>query len=130
MWATEQTDRQIAQSLNARSLRSGTGKPFTRLRVRQLREAYQIPSLVQHLRSSGWLTATEMAARLGVHPSTAKRFAQEGALRAIRANDAGHILFERPTGPLPKAHPGKRYRDRRRHPKLAAHIRKELQCEA
>jgi DNA invertase Pin-like site-specific DNA recombinase len=128
--ATEQTDRRIAESLNARSLRSGTGKPFTRLRIRQLREAYQIPSLVQHLRSRGWLTVTEMAAQLRVHPSTAKRFAQEGALRAIRANDAGHILFELPTGPLPKAHPGKRYRDRRRHPKLAVHKRKELQCEA
>ena len=128
--ATEQTDRQIAESLNARSLRSGTGKPFSRLVVRQLREAYEIPSLAQHLRSSGWLTATEMAAELGVHPSTAKRFAQEGALCAIRANDAGQILFELPTGPLPKAHPGKRYRDRRRHPKLAVHPRKELQCEA
>src|SRR5262249_44409504 len=40
--ATEQTDRQIADTLNGRALRSGTGQPFTRLLVRVIREAYGI----------------------------------------------------------------------------------------
>jgi hypothetical protein len=128
--ATEKADRQIAASLNARGLRSGTGQSFTRLRVRQLRDAYEIPSFAQHLRVAGWLTAPEMASQLGVHLSTAKRFAREGALRALRADDAGQILFEPIHGPLPKAQPGKRYRDRRCHPKLATYPRKELQYEA
>lgn len=48
--ATEQTDRQIAETLNGRSLRSGTGKAFTRLLVRTLREAYAIPRLADHAR--------------------------------------------------------------------------------
>ena len=29
-----------------------------------------------------------------VHPSTAKRFAREGVLHAVRANDSGLLLFE------------------------------------
>ena len=42
--ATEQTDRQIAETLNARWLRTGTGQCFTRQRVRRIREAYAIRS--------------------------------------------------------------------------------------
>ena len=71
-----------------------------------------------------------IAAQLGVHHTTAKRFACEGVLRAIRADDNASILFEPPTGPLPRAHPGKRFRDRRRYPQCASHKRKELQYEA
>ena len=63
-----------------------------------------------------------MAEQLDVHLSTAKRFAQEGVLRAVRADDKGTILFEPPTGPLPVAHPGKRSGDRRRYPKGARQI--------
>jgi hypothetical protein len=128
--AAEHTDRQIADTLNGRWLRTGTGQLFTRLRVRHIRTAHGIPSLAEHLRHAGWLTATEIAAQLGVHHTTAKRFACEGVLRAIRADDGAGMLFEPPTGPLPRAHPGKRFRDRRRYPQCASHKRKELQYEA
>jgi len=128
--ATEQTDAQIARSLNARWLRTGTGKAFTATAVRRIRIAYRIESLVHHLRQAGWLTVVEMAAQLHVHPSTAKRFAQEGVLRAVRADDRGQILCEPSSGPMPTAHPGKRFRDRRIHPKLAMHVRKEVQSDA
>ena len=121
--ATEQTDRQIADTLNGRALRSGTGQPFTRLLVRVIREAYGIPRLAEHLRAAGWLTSTEIATQLGVHHTTAKRFACEGVLHGRRADDAGRILFEPPTGPLPRAHPGKRFRDRRRYPQCASPMR-------
>ena len=120
---TEQTDAQIAETLNGRSLRTGTGLPFSRLRVRMLREAYDINSYVEHLTAAGWLTAPQMAELLDVHPVTAKRFARQGVLRAVRADDRGTLLFEPPTGPLPVAHPGKRLRDRRQHPKLVSHVR-------
>jgi hypothetical protein len=126
----EETDAAIARTLNARWLRSGTGNTFTASRVRNLRIARGIESLAQHLRRAGWLTATEIAAELHVHPSTAKRFAQEGVLRAIRADDRGQILYEPPRGPLPSAHAGKRYRDRRVYPKLAPHVRNEVQSDA
>jgi DNA invertase Pin-like site-specific DNA recombinase len=128
--AAEQTDAQIATTLNGRWLRTGTGQPFHRVRVQVLRQAYAIPSFAEHLRGAGWLTAPQIAAHLGVHHTTAKRFASEGVLRAVRADDKGTILFEPPTGPLPRAHPGKRFRDRRRYPQCASHTRKGVQCEA
>jgi hypothetical protein len=129
-FATEQTDAQIARSLQSRWLRSGTGKPFSAGMVRKVRIAYGIPSLVQHLSRLGWLTAKEIAAHLHVHPYTAKRFAQEGVLRAVRADDRGLILYEPPHGPLPVAHPGKRFRDRRVYPRLTPYVTHEVQSDA
>jgi DNA invertase Pin-like site-specific DNA recombinase len=128
--ATEQTDAQIARTLNARWLRTGRENRFTRLIVRHIRNAYGIHSYVQHLRSQGWLTAPEIAAQMGVHFSTAKRFAAEGVLRGLRADDRGFMLFEPVNGPLPHAHPGKRLHDRRRYPKLASNLSNEVQYEA
>ena len=128
--APEQTDHQIARTLNNRWLRSGTGQPFTRLVIRHIRTSYAIPSLREQLRQAGWLTAPEMAALLRVHPTTAKHFAHHGVLLARRADDRGLILFERPTGPLPTAQQGKRLQDRRRFPQCVPNKRKEVQHEA
>ncbi len=128
--AVAQTDQQIAATLNGRWLRTSTGQPFTRLRVRTLREAYGIPSFAEHLRAAGWLTAREIAAQLAVHPTTAKRFAREGVLHGAQVDDKGMILFAPATGPLPRAHPGKRFRDRRRYPQCVSQMREELQYEA
>jgi DNA invertase Pin-like site-specific DNA recombinase len=118
--AAEQTDAQIALALNSRNLRSGRKNSFTRLIVRSIRGAYGIPSYATYLRSHGWLTAPEIAAKMGVHSATAKRFASEGVLPAVRADDSGLILFEPHPGTLPKAQPGKRFRDRRSYPQLAS----------
>ena len=60
--ATEQTDGQIAATLNGRCLRTGTGQPFHRVGVQALRQAYEIPSFAAHLRGTGWLSAPEIAA--------------------------------------------------------------------
>ena len=98
--------------------------------VRHIRTTYGIVSFADQLRGGGWLTVPEMATHLQVHPSTAKAFAREGVLRAVRANDKGELFFEPPTGPLPTAHPGKRFRDRRRYPQLASHVRHEVQSDA
>ena len=87
-----------------------------------LREAYDINSYAEHLIAARWLTVPQMAQLLDVHPATAKRFTHQGVLRAVRADDKGTILFEPPIGPLPAAHPGKRLRDRRQHPKLVSQV--------
>jgi hypothetical protein len=73
--ATEHTDREIADTLNRRWLRSGTGQPFRRLVVRHIRNAYGIQGLTEHLRKAGWLTAAEIATLLRLHSSTAKCWA-------------------------------------------------------
>jgi len=128
--ATEQTDAQIARTLNARWLRTGRKHAFTRPIVRHIRCSFGIASYSEHLRSHAWLTAPEIAARINVHFSTAKRFAREGVLRAVRADDSGLLLFDPDGGPLPKAEPGKRLRDRRQYPQLAFRMPNEAQYEA
>lgn len=128
--ATEHTDGAIAQILNARWLRTGTGKPFTARGVQFVRHEYQITSYAAHLQQGGWLTAPQMAELLHVHPGTVKRFAREGVVRAVRGDDKDTILFEPPMGPLPTPHPGKRFRDRRQYPQLASHRQKGIQYEA
>jgi DNA invertase Pin-like site-specific DNA recombinase len=128
--AMEQTDGQIVQTLNSRCLRSGTGKSFTRIIIKTIRSAYGIPSMAEHFRQRGWLTQGEIAAQLGVHYTTARRFGHEGVLRAVRTDDRGDMLFEPPTGPLPKAQPGKRFRDRRKYPQCVPLKREGVQYEA
>jgi DNA invertase Pin-like site-specific DNA recombinase len=128
--ATEQTDHQIAQTLNDRWLRTGTAQRFTRLRVRRIRRTYGIRSLAQHKREAGWHTTAEISAQLHIHPQTLKRHAREGVLNAQRVSDKGEILFAPFDGPPPQPLQGKRLRDRRRYPKLATHVRKKVQYEA
>lgn len=128
--AAKKPESQIASALNARSLRSGTGEAFTRRIVWNLRMAYGILSPARRLRQAGWLKPGEIAALLGVHYQTAKDFGREGVLRAMRVDEKGSLLFEPPTGPLPKAQPGKRFRDRRRYPQCPAIKREEVQYAA
>lgn len=127
---SEQTDSQIAATLNTRWLRTGTGQRFTGLAVWRVRHAYQIPSLAQHKRAAGWQSAAEISARLHIYPTTLKRHAREGVLNAQRVNDKGEILFAPFDGHPPQPQQGKPLRDRRRYPKLAMHVRKEVQYEA
>lgn len=128
--APNETDSQIAHRLNARGFRSGRGKPFTRSSIRTIRTTYGIDSYAQRLRKAGWLTCTEMAKHLCLHVQTIRRFAKEGVLRACRANDRNQILLEPISGPAPKAHPGKRFKDRRRYPQCACNVQNEVQYEA
>jgi DNA invertase Pin-like site-specific DNA recombinase len=128
--ATERTDAEIARTLNNRWLRSGRGKSFTRWSIKRIRARYGIESLLEHMRKAGWLTPAEAAAELGIHPQTAKRFAIAGVLKGMRVNDKDEILIEPITGPLPKAQPGKRIKDRTRYPECASKRRNEVQYEA
>lgn len=128
--ALEQTDAQIARTLNARCLKPSRGRKFNRMSIRHLRQTYGIDSYFDSLRKRGWLTTVELAAKLGIHICTAKIFAREGVVKAVHANDRGDLLFELSTGILPKAHPGKRFRDRRIYPKLPSHVKEGVQYEA
>lgn len=127
--APHETDRGIAQILNARNLRSGKGKRFTPSRIKHIRGAYGIESMWEHHRKEGWLTSEEVGAQLNVHPATARRFAREGLLRGRPVNDKGDFLFEPIRGPFPRPHRGKRYRDRRIQENVS-NLPNEVQYEA
>lgn len=118
--ATERTDREIAQILNARGLRSGRGNRFNPRIVKVIRYSYGIESLQDHLLKQGWLSLREVAAQLDVHYQTVKNFAIEGVLEARRVNDKDEMLIAPLTGVPPKAWPGKRFKDRRRFPKCSS----------
>ncbi len=98
--ATEQTDKEIARTLNGRWLRSGRGNKFTRMSVKTIRRAYQIDSLFDHWRKQGWLTSKEAAAQAGIHYQTAKHYATIGALEARRVDDRDQMLFAPNISPL------------------------------
>jgi hypothetical protein len=104
--ATEQTDDQIACTLNSRGYRSGAGKSFTRRRIAFVRSAYGIESYSQQLQRNGWLTLPEIAREIGVHPYTAWTYAKKGFLHVVRAN-AKHLLFEPLMGRSSFARPSK-----------------------
>jgi DNA invertase Pin-like site-specific DNA recombinase len=127
--AMEQTDHEIARTLDAEQLRSGTGRTFNVAIVRGIRAHYDIPSQREFLQSRGWLTVPETAKRISVSEGTVRQFAQEGLLHAVRTSSRGDILFAPLDGFFPKKQQGKKLRDRSVFPKLPQLMRKKVQYE-
>jgi DNA invertase Pin-like site-specific DNA recombinase len=125
----EQTDHEIARTLNAAHLRSGMGRSFTVAIIRGIRAKYNIPSHREFLQERGWLTVPEMAERMAVSDGTVRVFAREGLVRALRANSRGDILVAPPEGPSPRKLQGKKLRDRSVFPKLQPQMRNKVQYE-
>ena len=81
---------QVADTLNGRWLRTGAGLPFSRLRVRMLREVYDIDSYAEHLLGARWLTVPQMAELLDVHPATANQaLLRRRAPPSAKVHDSG-----------------------------------------
>jgi DNA invertase Pin-like site-specific DNA recombinase len=91
----EHPDYKLADILNERGIRSGTGKPFSPTRVTRLRIAYRLPNRWTRLRRQGKLSALEMAARLGVSTGKVRRCREFGLLRAHEYKE-GHYLYDDP----------------------------------
>lgn len=94
-------DSEIAKELNQQLLHSGTGLSFSRRRVYMLRRDYNIASHYEHLREQGFLTAEELAARIGVHSGTVKKWGKTGILKSRLYNDKGMALYEDPGENIP-----------------------------
>lgn len=93
----EHTDSQAAALLNAAGHHSGTGKPFTRSIIVDLRRTNHLPSRYERLRARGLLTIGELAHHLDVHPSTIKSWVNNGLITGHKATDKNERLFETPT---------------------------------
>jgi DNA invertase Pin-like site-specific DNA recombinase len=108
------TDAETAAALNAAGHRSGEGKAFTGRIVFEARRSNNLPSHAERLRAQGLLTNTEIATKLGVHPSTIKSWTRAGILNSHKANDKNVRLYEPPTpgGPRPTARQGSPLRKR------------------
>lgn len=112
----QHTDGQIAAILNERGFRSGTGKPFHRLLVADIRLTYDLTDRYTRFRAQGMLTKAEMAARLGISTSLVKAWRQQGLLVAHAYNDKNEYLYALPPEDLPAKWSHKKdYVERRRH---------------
>lgn len=96
----DHTDAGVADQLNRQGFSSGTDQPFNPIMVNHIRRSYGLASRRERLQARGLLSLNELAARTGLHPSTIKRWRQEGLLLAEPLNDKGEHYYEIPN-PIP-----------------------------
>jgi DNA invertase Pin-like site-specific DNA recombinase len=114
----EHTDAETAERLNHAGRRSGMNQPFSRRIVINICRDNNLPSHHDRLRARGMLTPSEIAQRLGVHPTTIKAWHRAGLLPSHKANDKNEQLFEPPTPGNPRLvkRQGRRLSDRQPAP--------------
>lgn len=95
----DHTDGEVANILNARGLRPGVADSFSIFIIWKLRRAYGLADRRSRLRRQGLLTLHEVAAALGVHPSTVKQRQARGQLISTVYNDKGQRLYAPPGEP-------------------------------
>jgi hypothetical protein len=100
----DQTDAEVAATLNAAGWRSFDDKPFHGPLVTGLRQRYRLPDHRRRLQARGLLTERELATVLGVAPPTVEAWWRRGYLRAERANDKGERLYYPPGDQAPVKH--------------------------
>jgi len=91
-------DREIAEILNNRGLRTWENKPFNLKKIAFIRGAYNLPSRYERMRNRGMLTTREMAERFGVVQSTVHQWGREGLIRKCYEDNLNRGLWEIPSG--------------------------------
>ena len=87
------TYAQIAGHLNAAGHTSGDGHRWDGSRVSKLASSYQLPSHDQRLQDRGLLTLDQIAADLGAHPCSIKRWHRLGLITGEQADDRGVFRY-------------------------------------
>jgi DNA invertase Pin-like site-specific DNA recombinase len=95
------TDKEIADLLNERGVRTVVTSPWTPARICRLRHIYHLTDRRTRLRAQGLLTPAEVAARYDVVVHTVHMWRRRGLLRAHPVNDRGDFLYEIPPEDLP-----------------------------
>lgn len=95
------TDKEIAELLNERGVRTVVTTPWTAARISRLRHIYDLTDRRTRLRAQGLLTPEEVATRYSVVVSTVHMWRRRGLLRAHPINDRGDFLYEIPPEDLP-----------------------------
>ncbi len=95
------TDKEIADLLNERGVRTVVTTPWTAARIGRLRHVYQLTDRRTRLLAQGLLTPEDVAIRYGVVVSTVHLWRRRGLLRAHPVNDRGDFLYEIPPEDLP-----------------------------
>ncbi len=95
------TDKEIADLLNERGVRTVVTTPWTPARIGRLRHIYRLTDRRTRLLAQGLLTPEDVATRYGVAVSTVHIWRRRGLLRAHPVNDRGDFLYEIPPEDLP-----------------------------
>lgn len=95
----DHTIGEVVDILNARGLRPGVAEAFSPFIIWKLCRQYGLTDRRSRLRRRGLLTLAEMAAALGVDPSTVKRRQATGRLASQVYNDKGQRLYVPPGEP-------------------------------
>jgi len=95
------TDKEIADLLNERGVRTVVRTPWTAARIGRLRHIYHLADRRTRLLAQGLLAPEDVAARYGVVVSTVHLWRRRGLLRAHPINDRGDFLYEIPPEDLP-----------------------------
>jgi DNA invertase Pin-like site-specific DNA recombinase len=93
----QRTPSQIAQLLNQRDWRSGTGCFFTQRIIWRLIRDYHLPTRDARLRTQGLLSAREIAEIIDTKPLYVDYWREQGLLKGARRNDKNEYYYERPT---------------------------------
>lgn len=102
------TDKEIADLLNERGVRTIVTTPWTPARIGRLRHIYRLTDRRTRLLAQGLLSPEDVATRYGVAVSTVHIWRRRGLLRAHPVNDRGDFLHEIPPEDLPARHAHKR----------------------
>jgi hypothetical protein len=102
------TDREVADVLNERGVRTVVTTPWTAARVGRLRAIYGLTDQRTRLLAQGLLTPEDVATHYGVVLSTVHLWRRRGLLRAHPVNDRGDYLYEIPPEDLPSKYAHKR----------------------
>lgn len=124
------TEGQIAEELNRRGRRSGTGQPFTLRIVSKIRRAYHLKSRYDRLCEAGMLTLAEIAQELAVHPQTIKRWYRRGLLIGYPYNQKNECLYQPVGESAPTKQQGVKLADRRQNRQVMPHATNEVHHEA
>ena len=91
-------DREIAEILNQRGLRTWEGKPFSLKKVAFIRTAYTLASRHERLRRSGMLTTLEVATQFEVSETTVHEWGRAGLIRKCQTDSLNRGLWDIPQG--------------------------------
>ena len=124
------TEGQIADELNRRGCRSGTGQSFTLRIVSKIRRAYHLKSRRDRLREAGLLTLAEIAQQLAVDPKTVKIWQRHGLLIGYPYNQKNECLYEPVGANAPTKQQGVKLTDRRQSRQVMPHPTNGVHHEA